>query len=166
MNVRNLIPWGKNPRSFVPWRKDRAELRRSNQDVSPLFALHRQMDRMFDDFLRDFDSPRHAGAAWPSIEVSETVDGVKVVAEVPGLDKRDVEVSLHEGVLTLRGEKRLERSGSLYNERWEGAFERIIPVGLDVDPNEVKASCKNGVLTVLLSKKPEARRQVKRIAIN
>ena len=166
MNVRNLISWGKNPSSLVPWRKHRAELRRVNEDASPLFALHRQMDRIFDDFLRDFDSPRRTGSAWPSIEVSETDDEVKVIAEVPGLDKRDVEVSLHEGVLTLRGEKRLERNGSLYNERWEGVFERIIPVGLDVDPNEVKASFKNGVLTVLLSKKPEARREVKRIAIN
>ena len=166
MNVRNLISWGKNPSSLVPWRKHRAALRRVNEDVSPLFALHRQMDRIFDGLLRDYESPRRTGSAWPSIEVSETGDEVKVVAEVPGLDKRDVEVSLHEGVLTLRGEKRLERNGSLYNERWEGAFERIIPVGLDVDPNEVKASFKNGVLTVLLSKKPEARREVKRIAIN
>jgi HSP20 family protein len=166
MNVRNLIPWSKNPRSLIPWRKNRGELRPMNEGVRPFFALHREMNRVFDDFLRDFDSPRRAGSAWPSIEVSETDDEVKVVAEVPGLDKRDVELSLHEGVLTLRGEKRLERNGSLYSERWEGAFERIIPVGVDVDPNKVDASFRNGVLTVRLSKKPEARRDVKRIAIN
>lgn len=166
MNVRSLIPWGKNPGNLLPWRKNRAELRRMDEDARPFFALHREMNRVFDDFLRDFDSPRRAGSAWPSIEVSETDDEVRVVAEVPGLDKRDVELSLHEGVLTLRGEKRLERNGLLYSERWEGAFERIIPVGVDVDPSKVDASFRNGVLTVRLSKKPEARRDVKRIAIN
>jgi HSP20 family protein len=156
MNVRNLIPW----------RKNRGELRRMDEEARPFFALHREMNRVFDDFLRDFDGSRRVGSAWPSIEVSETGDEVKVVAEVPGLDKRDVELSLHDGVLTLRGEKKLERNGSLYSERWEGAFERIIPVGVDVDPNKVDASFRNGVLTVRLSKKPEARREVKRIAIN
>jgi HSP20 family protein len=166
MNVRNLIPWGKSPRNLFPWRKNRDELRRMDEDARPFFALHREMNRVFDDLLRDFDSPRRAGSAWPSIEVSETDDEVKVVAEIAGLDKRDVELSLHEGVLTLRGEKRLERNGSLYSERWEGAFERVIPVGMDVDPSKVDASFRNGVLTVRLSKKPEARREVKRIAIN
>jgi HSP20 family protein len=166
MNVRNLIPWGKNPGNLLPWRKNRGELRRMDDDARPFFALHREMNRVFDDFLRDFDAPRRAGPAWPSIEVSETGDEVKVVAEVPGLDKRDVELSLHDGVLTLRGEKKLERNGSLYSERWEGAFERIIPVGVDVDPGKVDASFRNGVLTVRLPKKPEARREVKRIAIN
>lgn len=165
MNVRNLIPWGRNPGSLIPWRKNRGELKRMDEDARPFFALHREMNRVFDDFLRDLDSPRRTGSAWPSIEVSETDDEVKVIAEVPGLEKRDVELSLHEGVLTLRGEKRLERNDSLYSERWEGAFERIIPVGVDVDPNKVDASFRNGVLTVRLSKKPEARRDVKRIAI-
>lgn len=166
MNVRNLIPWGKNPGNFLPRRKNRGEVRRMDEDARPFFALHREMNRVFDDFLRDFDSPRRSGPAWPSIEVSETDDEVKVVAEVPGLDKRDVELSLHDGVLTLRGAKKLEHNGSLYSERWEGAFERIIPVGVDVDANKVDASFRNGVLTVRLFKKPEARREVKRIAIN
>ncbi len=53
----------------------------------------------------------------------------------------------------------------MYSERWEGAFERIIPVGQDVDPDKVKASFKSGVLTIRLPKKPEAQRQVKRISI-
>jgi HSP20 family protein len=166
MNVRSLMPWGKNRTNFLPWRKSRDERRRIDEDARPVFALHREMNRVFDDFLRDFAAPRRGGSAWPSIEVSETDDEVTVIAEVSGLDKRDVELSLHEGVLTLRGEKRLERNGSLYSERWEGAFERIIPVGMDVDPNKVDASFRNGVLTVRLSKKPEARRAVKRIAIN
>ena len=82
------------------------------------------------------DVSSRASSNWPSIEVSETGDDIKVVAEVPGLDKGDVEVTLHDGVLALRGEKKLERNGTRY-----------------------------GVLTVALSKKPESQREVKRITV-
>ena len=98
--------------------------------------------------------------------MSETGEDINVVAEVPGLDKDDVEVTYRNGVLTLRGEKKVERNGTLYSERWEGAFERAIPVSDDVDPDKVKATFKNGVLKVALAKKPEAQREVKRITIN
>jgi HSP20 family protein len=97
--------------------------------------------------------------------VSETDDEVKIVAELAGLEERDVDMTLQDGVLTLKGQKRLEKNGTVYSERWEGAFERIIPVGQDVDPDKVKASFKGGVLTIRLPKKPEAQRQVKRISI-
>ena len=153
-------------RSLIPWNKNRGQVSRSNEGMSPIFALQREMDRVFDDFLRAFDVPSRASSSWPSIEVSETGDDIKVVAEVPGLDKGDVEVTLHDGVLTLRGEKKLERNGTRYSERWEGWFERDIPVGDDVDPDKVKATFKNGVLTVALSKKPESQREVKRITVN
>jgi HSP20 family protein len=69
-------------------------------------------------------------------------------------------------VVTLKGEKRLEEDAALYSERWSGVFERQIVLGDEVDPDNVKATFKNGVLTVILAKKPEARRQVKRIEIN
>jgi HSP20 family protein len=163
MNRSSLIPWS---RKLMPWSRNRGEMSGANERANPLFALHRDMNRMFDDFLRDFDMPARVDSSWPSVEISETDDCVKVIAEVPGLDKGDVEVTLHEGVLTLRGEKKIERNGTLYSERWEGAFERDIQVGESVDPDKVKASFKNGVLTVEMPKKPEARREVKRITIN
>ena len=77
-----------------------------------------------------------------------------------------MEVTFSDGVVTLKGEKRMEEETTLYSERWSGAFERQIVLGKDVDPENVKATFKNGVLTVILAKKPEARRQVKRIEIN
>ena len=92
-------------RSLIPWNKNRGEVSRVDDNVSPLFALHREMNRMFDDFMRTFDIPTRASSSWPNIEVSETGDDINVVAEVPGLDKGDVEVTLHDGVLMLRGEK-------------------------------------------------------------
>jgi HSP20 family protein len=157
MNVKDLVPWGKNRN---------LEKTRFAEAGSPFLALHREMNRMFDDFLRDFDvRGRHGDTSWPHIEISESHDEIKIIAELAGLEQRDVDVTLDEGVLTLKGQKTLEKNGTLYSERWEGAFERTIPVGQDVDPDKVKASFKNGVLTIRLSKKPEAQRQVKRIAV-
>jgi len=156
MNVKNLVPWSKNRN---------LEKSRFAESSSPFLALHREMNRMFDDFLRDVDVPGRGATAWPHIEISETNDEIRVLAELAGLEQRDVDVTLDDGVLTLKGQKSLEKNGTLYSERWEGAFERTIPVGPDVDSDKVKASFKNGVLTVRLSKKPEAQRQAKRIAV-
>lgn len=156
MNVKDLVPWSKNRN---------LEKSRFAESSSPFLALHREMNRMFDDFLRDFDGPGRSATAWPHIEISETNDEIRVVAELAGLEQRDVDVTIDDGVLTLKGQKSLEKNGTLYSERWEGAFERTIPVGPDVDADKVKASFKNGVLTVRLSKKPEAQRQAKRIAV-
>jgi HSP20 family protein len=153
-----------NVKSLIPWRKSRSlEGHRLGEHASPFLAFHREMNRMFDDFLRDMDG--RTGSAWPQIELSETPDELRVVAELAGLEQRDVDMTLDEGVLTLKGQKRLEKNATVYSERWEGAFERMIPVGQDVDPDKVKASFKNGVLTIRLPKKPEAQRQVRRISI-
>jgi HSP20 family protein len=156
MNVKNLIPRRKNRNQEMSRFADRA---------SPFLALHREMNRMFDDVLRDFDMSRSSGSAWPQIEISETNDEIRIVAELAGLEQRDVDITLDSGVLTLKGEKRLETEDAVYNERWHGAFERDIPVGEDVDADKIKASFKNGVLTIRVAKKPDAQREVKRIAI-
>jgi HSP20 family protein len=155
-----------NARNIIPWTKKRDEVTRVKNDVSPFFSLHREMNRLFDDFFRDWEMPMRFGSSWPTVEVNDGGDTLEVVAEIPGLDKDDVEVTLRDGVLTLRGEKKLERDRRLYSERWEGAFYREIPVGDDVDADKAKASFKNGVLTVEMSKKPEAQRKVKRIPVN
>jgi HSP20 family protein len=103
---------------------------------------------------------------WPRVEVGENNNEVKVVAELPGMEQKDVEVSLHDGVLTLKGEKKSESDNALYSERWHGQFQRSPQLGPDVDPDKVNASFKNGVLAVTLAKRPEAQSQVKRIPIN
>jgi HSP20 family protein len=103
---------------------------------------------------------------WPHMEVSETDKEVKVIAELPGLEQKDVDVSLHDGVLTLKGEKKSETDGALYSERRFGEFQRSLQIGPDVDPERVNATFKNGVLTVTLAKRPEAQSRVKRIPIS
>ena len=104
---------------------------------------------------------------WPNIEVSETDKDVKVVAELPGLEEKDVEIELADGLRSIKGEKKTEIQDKdrLFSERYYGRFERRIPVD-DVDEEKVSAAFKNGVLTLTMPKAPQAQSKVKRIAIN
>jgi HSP20 family protein len=128
------------------------------------------MNRLFDDVFRGFDDSRLWGShgAWPSVDVEETEKEYRVTAELPGLDERDVEVLLQDGLLTVRGEKKLETEtrNRSYSERFYGRFERHISLDRDVDDNAVKATFKNGVLTVTVPKSAHAVERSKRIPIN
>jgi HSP20 family protein len=107
-------------------------------------------------------------AGWPSVEVSETDRDVRISAELPGLDEKDVEVLMQDGVLTIRGEKKseVEDKERAFSERYYGRFERRIPLGQDIDEDKVEAAFKNGVLTVTMPRSAQASSHVKRIAIN
>ncbi|HUO93522.1 MAG TPA: Hsp20/alpha crystallin family protein [Rhizomicrobium sp.] len=160
--MRNLIPWG---------RSNAVSTQRPGDEGNPFLGLHRQMDRLFDDFFREFDAPLlrsawSSGGNWPSIEISEGDKEVKVVAELPGLDEKDIDLSLRDGVLTIKGEKKSENNGARYSERWHGQFARSIDLGAEIDPDRVRAHFDKGVLTVALDKRAEAQSSVKRIAIN
>ena len=163
MMMSDLIPWGRNRTAPAP---------RGNDETNPFLALQREMNQVFDSFFRGSGAagstlaPLGWTAAWPHVEVSESEQEVKVVAELPGLEEKDLEVTLHDGVLTLSGEKKGESSGAVYSERWHGRFQRALQLGPDVDPDKVAASFRNGVLTITVSKRPEAQRQVKRIPIS
>jgi HSP20 family protein len=126
------------------------------------------MNRLFDDVFRGFDDARFWGGrgVWPSVDVEETEKEYRVTAELPGLEERDVEVLLQDGLLTVRGEKKLESEGKnrSYSERFYGRFERQITLDRDVDEGAVKATFKNGVLTVTVPKNERA--ATKRIPIN
>ena len=168
MSVRDLIPWARDNGSRVP-----ALFRDGERD--PFLSLHREVNRLFDDVFRGFGSglPSLAGdsafgrGGWPSVEISDGEKEIKVTAEVPGLEEKDIEVLLDDGVLTLRGEKRSETEDKdrQFSERYYGRFERRIPVGYEVKEDEVEARFKNGVLTVTLPKTEKAQSQAKRIAI-
>jgi HSP20 family protein len=165
MSVRDIIPWGRS--------SDQApSLHRGGMD--PFLSLHRNVNRLFDDVLRGFDMPwafdrlAPVGNNWPSVEISETDKEIRVVAEVPGLAEKDIEVMLEEGVLTLRGEKKseIEDKDRQFRERFYGRFERRIALGREVEENNVSATFKNGVLTVTAPKSEKARTSAKRIAIS
>lgn len=168
MSVRDLIPWPRNDGDHVP-----SLFRESDRD--PFLSLHREMNRLFEDVFRGFGSgsPSRSrvsafGGGWPSVDISDSQKEIKVTADVPGLEEKDIEVLLDDGVLTLRGEKQAETEDKdkQFSERFYGRFERRIPLGYEVKEDQVDARFKNGVLTVTLPKSEKAQSQVKRIAIN
>lgn len=152
---------------LVPWNRGRSALDgRFGGDGDPFRSLYREMNRMFDDFTHGFGFGRDGMSNnWPHVEVSETDIEFKIVAEMPGMEEKDIDISLHDGMLTLKGEKKSENASPHYSERWQGQFERSLQLGNDVDPDKCNAEFKNGVLTITLGKRAEAQRQVKHIPI-
>jgi HSP20 family protein len=137
--------------------------------------MRSELDRFFDGFLHGFEiaPARNAcgrlGEFAPRVDVSETDEEFRVTAELPGLDEGDFEVSLEEDVLTIKGEKKVEeeeeRKGYTHVETSRGSFHRAFRLPLEVDPESVTASYKQGVLTVTLPKPPEAQRQPRVIPV-
>jgi HSP20 family protein len=104
---------------------------------------------------------------YPAVNVSEDDRNITVEAELPGMDSNDIDISLQNNMLVLQGEKRFEDEQKQGNyqriERSYGSFSRTIPLSSSVDEDNVKASFKNGILTVTLPKQEKA--QGKKIAI-
>ncbi|MDE5458786.1 Hsp20 family protein, partial [Bradyrhizobium sp. CSA112] len=106
------------------------------------------------------------GLGWPQIDIEETDKEVRITAELPGLDEKDVSLEIANGVLSISGEKKSESEykARRFSERYYGRFQRRIPLE-DVEEDKVSAAFKNGVLTVTVPKSAEAK-NVRRIAIN
>ena len=125
-----------------------------------MVTLRKEMDRLIDRFW-DADETAPAGAWNPLMDVSEAKEGFTIKAEVPGIDPKDVHVTLENGVLTVRGEKRQEtehKEERFYRmERSYGSFVRSLRLPANVDASKVLATFKNGVLTVQLPKSAESR---------
>jgi len=161
MAFKDLIPWGRDTRTTAP-----SAFR--NEEGHPFLTLHREMNRLFDDVFSRSQAPSlFGGAAWPSIEVTPSDKDVKITAELPGLEQKDVELTVDKDVLTIRGEKKAESEDKErgFSERFYGRFERIIPLPFEVDEDGASASFENGVLAVTLPKSPHAQEKGKRIPI-
>jgi HSP20 family protein len=147
---------------------------RRDDETHPFVTFHREMNKLFDDAFRGFGMPSLGSnrffdsvPSWPRIEVDEDDREVKVTAELPGLEEKDIEVEVANGILRIKGERKTETSDRdrLFSERYYGRFERRIPVD-DIEEDRVNASFKNGLLTVTMPKSARARERVKRIQIN
>jgi HSP20 family protein len=132
-------------------------------------ALREEMNKLWSFFgERPFMEP--FGKEWqPSLDVSETKDNIVVKAEVPGMDGKDIDISLSGGVLTLKGEKKQEKEEKDENyyfaERSYGAFFRAVQLPQEVQTDKIKASYKNGVLTITLPKSEEAKAKEVKIKV-
>lgn len=167
MAIRDLLPWSREENRLpVTVRPE------GDPSDHPLLSLHREVNRLFEDVFRGFGVPSLGGFArglsWPSVELGETDKEIRVVAELPGLDEKDVDITVEEGVLTLRGEKKseVEDKDRGYSERSYGRFERRISLPRGVEQDKGSATFTNGVLTVTLPKSEAANENIRHIPIN
>jgi HSP20 family protein len=151
----------------------------SAQTWRPFESLHREIDRLFEDFSSGlwrspfrspaFDLMPTSWAAVPVVDFTDTEKAYELTAELPGVDERNVEVKVADGVLTIKGEKNEEREEKKKDyylcERNFGSFERSFQVPDGVDSDKIEASFKKGLLTVTLPKKQEAQKATKRIDV-
>jgi HSP20 family protein len=129
-----------------------------------LARVQREMEDMFDRFFGDWSWPRWPGAArggGPSVDMVDKKDEVLLRADLPGLEQKDIEVHVEEGMLTIRGERKEEKEVKeeeyYFSERWAGSFSRSLALPPGVDSEKVKATFKNGVLEVHLPKTQQAK---------
>jgi HSP20 family protein len=126
-----------------------------------LARLHGDMDDLFDSFFRGLDRPFAGYKAWPAIDVAEEEDAIVVRAEVPGCKADDIDISVHGNVLTISGEKKLseekKEKGYYHVESAYGSFRRDITLPTDVNQSKIDATCKDGVLSVILPKAEKAK---------
>lgn len=137
------------------WRP-RGLARRANE---PFRAFDELVGRMFDDWL----SPRVAGETrgWsPAVDMVDKKDEIVLRADIPGLEQKDIHVSVDNGMLTIRGARQEEREAKDEDyyccERWAGSFSRTMALPPSIDPDKIKATFKNGVLEVHVPKSPQA----------
>ncbi|MCB0359273.1 MAG: Hsp20/alpha crystallin family protein [Bdellovibrionales bacterium] len=139
-------------------------------DFTPFSSFQNEMNRLFDSFFDAFGTPvrlsseSSAQRFVPSVDVEDFEDKMVITAELPGLDQKDIDITLQNDRVEISGEKRFEReekaeNGRRYVERSFGSFQRIIPLTAEIDADKVDASFKNGVLHVTLPKAdtPESR---------
>jgi HSP20 family protein len=133
-------------------------------------VLHRSIDDLLEDFFGGFGiEPQASAAVLPRFEVSETDDGIIVEAELPGMDEKDVELTLQDNILTIKGEKKREEETKKKNcyisERSYGHFQRSLQIGSNVDADNVNAIFKKGILTVTIPKLEPEKSNVRSIGI-
>jgi HSP20 family protein len=130
-------------------------------------TLRDELNRIFDFAFPTRDSGLFSG--WtPALDVYDEKDNFVVKVELPGMKKEDINISLHDGVLTVSGERKHEREqkkdGAFRSERYFGRFQRSVTLPASVKAGEVKACYKDGVLTIDLPKAEEAK--PRQIAVN
>jgi HSP20 family protein len=159
VQIKDLIPWAR--KGDAPDQKQ--------ADDNPIVSLQRDMNRVFEGFWNRFGQMDWPWGRDARADVVETDGAVEVSIELPGMDMGDIDVTVANDVLTVKGEKRLERTedkkGYYLSERSYGAVYRSIPLPPGVEGEKAEATFRNGVLTVRLPQTPEAKAKAKRIEV-
>ncbi len=161
MKIKNLLPTVARPAG--------------RDDDHPFYSLQRQMNSLFDDFFSGFDvAPRALatggfGAFSPSIDVKESDKDFTIRAELPGVDEKDIEVSVTSDGVTIKGEKKEDKEDKgknyYYMERSYGSFNRMIPLAVETEADKASASFKNGVLNIIIPKSASSKAKGTKIPI-
>jgi HSP20 family protein len=140
---------------------------------TPFGWLRHEIDRLFDEFGRPARDLFHLGAGFgpfPAVELVDHDEGYRLTAELPGMKEDDVEVSVAEGMLTIKGEKQEDEErregGFMLSERRYGAFERQVRLPADADLDKIDAKFKKGVLTLTIAKDEAKAPQARKITVN
>ncbi|MBX6424589.1 MAG: Hsp20/alpha crystallin family protein [Variibacter sp.] len=142
MNLKSLIPIGRERGMARP-------------EWSPFVNLQREIDRIFEEFARGLPS-LGSSDLMPRMDVTESDGEIEITAELPGLEEKDVEITVSDNVLTVRGEKKAEAEEKKKDyrlvERSYGSFSRSVELPSGVDPDRIKATMTKGVLKITVPK--------------
>jgi len=134
-----------------------------------LDKMRNEMDQVWDSFFEGKPKFRELGKWFPSVDVSETKNDLIVKAELPGIDPKDIDISLNDGYLTIKGERKQEKEEKEENyhfiERSYGSFTRSVRLPNEVQRDKISASYKNGILKVTLPKSEEAKKKEVKIKV-
>lgn len=164
MSVRDLLPFG---RTSVPIARG----------ANPIIALQDEMNKLFGDFFSEASMPSwwrggelsSALAVSPALDISESDKEFKVTTELPGMDIKDVQITVADGYVTIKGEKKQEekeeREGYFRQERSYGSFQRVVALPDNANFDKAEANMKNGVLTIAVPKKAGAQSKERKLEI-
>ncbi|MEA4861804.1 hypothetical protein SDC9_167405 [bioreactor metagenome] len=161
-------------REFLPWKKEENDLSPTERRKGSADEFHKQFNELVNHFFGNdmWGTPAnyHGGSFVPCFEVGESDDKITVTAELPGIDEKDVDVSIVDGILCVKGEKRSETDdeaeGYHFSERSYGSFQRsfALPDGLDLEKTDAKF--KDGILKIMLPKDKSKKESIRKVGIN
>jgi HSP20 family protein len=155
MSLRSLLPFSTQPSDVT------------SASASPFASLQREIDRVFSEFGRGW--PALGTDLTPRMDIIERNGTIEITAELPGLEEKDVEVTLSDDILTIRGERRQEKEQKDENrhvvERSYGAFSRSVQLPAGVKPEDIRASLSKGLLKVTLPKPVQMEASAKKIEV-
>jgi len=141
----------------------------------PFYSLQKEMNNLFDSFFRGFDpaprgfSGRFSEAFSPSIDVKENDKEFIIKAELPGVEEKDIDVTVTGDSVTIRGEKKEEKEDKdknyYYMERSYGSFCRVIPLQTEIESGKAEARFKNGILDIKIPKSQSAKAKGTKVSI-
>ncbi len=147
-------------KELIPWR-------RKSVEPHEVMTLRDDINRLFDRFfLAPFDQDWSPARNWyGDLDMEETEDEVIVRAEVPGIEPSDLDVTVRDGALHIRYERREEQSDGGWMRRRYGSWTRTVALPSGLDTATGKATCRHGVLTVRIPRTEEARHRIRKIPV-